>query len=29
LCYRPLAASTAAAAATLGYGLAAWLQLPS
>lgn len=28
LCYRPLAAGTAAAAAALAYGLAAWLQLP-
>jgi hypothetical protein len=29
LCYRPLAAGTAAAAAVLGYALAAWLQLPA
>jgi len=28
LCYRPLAAGAAAAAAALGFGLAAWLQLP-
>ncbi|MFZ9747006.1 MAG: WecB/TagA/CpsF family glycosyltransferase, partial [Opitutaceae bacterium] len=28
LCYRPLAAATAAAAAGLGFGVAAWLQLP-
>ncbi len=28
LCYRPLAAGVAAAATALGYGLAAWLQLP-
>ena len=28
LCYRPLAAGVAAAAAALGFGLAAWLQLP-
>jgi hypothetical protein len=29
LCYRPLAAGAAAAAACLGYALAAWLQLPA
>jgi hypothetical protein len=28
LCYRPLAAGAAAAATVLGFGLAAWLQLP-
>ncbi|MEN9812880.1 MAG: hypothetical protein RL479_1566, partial [Verrucomicrobiota bacterium] len=28
LCYRPLASGAAAAAAVLGYSLAAWLQLP-
>lgn len=29
LCYRPLASGAAAAAAVLGFGLAAWLQLPA
>lgn len=29
LCYRPLASGAAAVAAVLGYGFAAWLQLPA
>lgn len=29
LCYRPLASGAAAAAAVIGFGLAAWLQLPA
>lgn len=29
LCYRPLTSGAAAAAAVLGFGLAAWLQLPA